>query len=67
MDSSQLQNHAYNLLEQNYQHQEWFVRFTACEAFAHIHDARILRATGLHRSSQWFQQLLATHGTVFRC
>ena len=40
MDSSQLQNHAYNLLEQNYQHQEWFVRFTACEAFAHIHDAR---------------------------
>lgn len=40
MDSVQLQNHAYSLLEQNYQHQEWFVRFTACEAFAHIRDAR---------------------------
>ncbi|BBM87714.1 HEAT repeat domain-containing protein [Candidatus Uabimicrobium amorphum] len=40
MDPAQLQHHAYNLLEQNYQHQEWFIRFSACEAFAHVCDDR---------------------------
>ncbi|WP_372370993.1 HEAT repeat domain-containing protein [Candidatus Uabimicrobium sp. HlEnr_7] len=40
MNFSQLQLHAHSLLEENYQHQEWLIRFTACEALAHIRDDR---------------------------
>ena len=53
MNTSQLQQHAYALLEQNYQHKEWLVKFSANEGFAHIGDSRGIETIveGLQHSS----------------